>query len=413
MPFAEAMRQFQFRVGKDNICFVHVSLVPVLGSVGEQKTKPTQHSVRELRALGLTPDILCCRSTKPIESSIKEKLASFCHVKPDCVIGVHDVSNLCRVPLLLVDQGYVNHILTTLTVQPSQPLQLTAWKRLADQVDVLDGLPTGVRIVMVGKYTGLADSYLSVIKGLNHASQYVGKRLFIEWIAATHLEPSSKTKRLDKYEDAWKKLKSADGILVPGGFGERGIEGKILAANYARVNNIPYFGICLGLQVAVIEFARNELGWTDANSEEINPQTPYQVIIFMPEYSKTHMGGTMRLGARKTLLDKNSKISLLYERITGDDGSIMERHRHRYEVNPEMVNDLSVAGLKFVGRDESGVRQEIIEISDHPFFLGVQFHPEMKTRPIRPSPPFVGFMLAASGQLQEWMKNESWKSPQY
>jgi len=376
-----------------------------------KKTKPTQQSVRELRGLGLSPDLICCRSTKPLESATKEKIASFCHVKPDFIIGVHDVSNLYRVPLLLVEQFFANNIVAILGVKTSQPPQLSAWNRLADQVDTLNALPTGVRIVMVGKYTGLTDSYLSVIKGLNHASQYVGKKLYIEWVAASHLEPASKEKHPEKFEDAWKKLKSADGILVPGGFGVRGIEGKILASNYARVNNIPYFGICLGLQIAVIEFARNKLGWEDANSEEINPNSKHQVVVFMPEISKTHMGGTMRLGARKTIFTvKTSKASILYNRITGDEGSVMERHRHRYEVNPDVVKQLASAGMKFVGHDDSGTRQEIIELDDHPFYLCVQYHPEMKSRPIRPSPPFVGFMLAASGILTDWMAG-TWKSP--
>jgi len=376
-----------------------------------KKTKPTQQSVRELRALGLSPDIICCRSTKPLESATKDKIASFCHVKPDFIIGVHDVSNLYRVPLLLVDQFFANNILASFGIKPSQQLQLNSWIRLADQVDTLTALPTGVRIVMVGKYTGLTDSYLSVIKGLNHASHYVGKKLFIEWVDASHLEPDANEKHAEKFEEAWKTLKSADGILVPGGFGCRGIEGKILAANYARVNNIPYFGICLGLQIAVVEFARNKLGWHDANSEEFNPESNHKVVIFMPEISKTHMGATMRLGARKTFLtDKTSKAAILYHRITGEEGSVMERHRHRYEVNPTVVTDLASAGLKFVGQDESGTRQEIIELDNHPFYLAVQYHPEMKSRPIRPSPPFVGFMLASSGLFNDWMEG-TWKNP--
>uniref|UniRef100_A0A6B2L0P1 CTP synthase n=1 Tax=Arcella intermedia TaxID=1963864 RepID=A0A6B2L0P1_9EUKA len=420
MPFTEAMRQFQFRVGKENLCVVHVSLVPVIGVVGEQKTKPTQQSIRELRALGLTPDIICCRSSKPIEQETKEKLANFCHVKPQFITGVHDVSNLYRVPLLLVDQGYANNILSSLNVTPAIPLELNDWKKLATLVDTLNTLKTEVRIVMVGKYTGLTDSYLSVIKGLNHASHYVGNKLVIDWVAASHLEPSAKEKHPEKYEEAWKKLKSANGILVPGGFGGRGVEGKILAANFARVNKIPYFGICLGLQIAVIEYARNVLGWSHATSEEflseeekkVEEKDPHQcVVVFMPEISKTHMGGTMRLGARETVFKGTDNLSsLLYKRITGNVTSVSERHRHRYEVNPKVVNELEANGLRFVGQDETGMRQEILELPSHPFFLAVQYHPEFKSRPMKPSPPFVGFMLAASGYLQEWQQTDPWIS---
>eukprot|EP01123_Difflugia_compressa_P003571 TRINITY_DN1470_c0_g2_i2.p1 TRINITY_DN1470_c0_g2~~TRINITY_DN1470_c0_g2_i2.p1 ORF type:complete len:574 (+),score=68.96 TRINITY_DN1470_c0_g2_i2:92-1813(+) len=403
MPFAEAMRQFQFRVGKHNVCLVHVSLVPLLGTVGEQKTKPTQQSVRELRALGIAPDIICCRSTKPLEQGTKEKISSFCHVPPQSIFGVHDVSNLYRVPLLLHDQLFTDIVLKTVSLIPRGLPELTTWKLLADTVDNANVSPTGIRIVMVGKYTGLSDSYLSVIKGLNHASHFVGKKLSIEWVAASHLEPVSKEKHPEKYEEAWKRLKTADGILVPGGFGVRGIEGKILAANYARVNKIPYFGICLGLQIAVIEYARNVLGWSKANSEEIDPKTEHPVVVFMPEISKTHMGGTMRLGARKTIFtDENCKSALLYSRISSDKNFVMERHRHRYEVNPKHVPLLTEAGLKFVGHDETGTRQEILEIDDHPYFLAVQYHPEMKSRPLRPSAPFVGFVLASGGLYQQW-----------
>jgi CTP synthase len=254
---------------------------------------------------------------------------------------------------------------------------------------------------MVGKYTGMTDSYLSVIKALDHAAYYICKRISIVWIDATYLEPEMSTTDLPKYEEAWLKLKSADGILVPGGFGFRGVEGKILAAKYAREHKIPYFGICLGFQIAVIEYARNVLGWEGANSEENVPNTKFPVVVFMPEISKTHMGGTMRLGGRKTLFKNNCLSAKLYSSITDQGDFIIERHRHRYEVNPDYIQDLE--GLNFVAQDETGKRQEIFEYQNHPFYLGVQYHPEMKTRPMCPSPPFVGFLLAASKQLQAWI----------
>lgn len=440
MPFAEAMRQFQFRVGRQNFCLIHVSLIPELH--GEQKTKPTQHTVRELRAVGLNPDIIVCRSTTPIEDSTREKVAKFCHVTFENVIGCHDVSNLYRVPLLLLEQGVPIKILNILNLNsPSKIPQLNAWKKLASQVDSFQSQATGIHIAIIGKYTGLQDAYLSVIKGLQHASHFIGRKLFVNWIEASHLTDGTKTEDRAQYEKSWKLLKSADGILVPGGFGVRGVEGKILACKYARENKIPYFGICYGLQVAVIEYAQTVLGWKDAHSEEWeitssttstststttstisnstisenenywSPSTPHRVVVYMPEISKTHMGGTMRLGSRKTIFtDLTSISSQLYEKVTQKPhgGFIYERHRHRYEVNPDCIKELSAAGLRFVGQDESGQRQEIVEINDHPFFVGVQYHPEMKSRPIHPSPPFVGFMLAAAKYLPAFLKGE-WK----
>jgi len=406
-------------------------LVPELGGHGEQKTKPTQHSVRDLRALGLNPDIIVCRSTTPLEETTRDKISRFCHVRPENVIGCHDVSNLYRVPLLLLDQLFPLRILNILSLfSPSKQPRLASWKLLAAQVDEFQAQATGVRIGIIGKYTGLPDAYLSVIKGLQHGSHFIGRRLFIEWIEASDLEECTLTEHPKRYEQAWASLKSVSGILVPGGFGNRGVEGKVLAAKYARESKIPYFGICYGLQIAVIEYARNVLGWKTAHSEEwewhpstdltpesridkVDPNSPHRLVVFMPEISKTHMGGTMRLGARKTFFkDKNSLTSTLYAKISGPhDGSIMERHRHRYEVNPLFVDELSAMGLKFVGQDETGVRQEIIELEDHPYFVGVQYHPEMKSRPIKPSPVFAGFMLAAAGFLPSFLKGEWRREP--
>ncbi|MGB2275536.1 MAG: glutamine hydrolyzing CTP synthase [Candidatus Poseidoniaceae archaeon] len=384
-PYVEALRQFQFRVGRENVTFVHVSLVPVMGPVGEQKTKPTQHTVKELMGLGITPDILVCRSSAPLNPETRAKLAAFCHVPERAVISTHDVPNIYHVPLMLEEQGLCATL--GLKVQPNGLLD--EWRRMAHHLDALE---ENVTIAMVGKYTDLSDAYLSVIKALQHAAMAANRKLTIDWLEAGDLEHGVSD---DVHTDAWKRLRAADGILVPGGFGHRGVEGKILAANYARTNGVPYFGICLGLQVAAIEFARNVLGMTGSTSTEFDEDCPNPAVIFMPEISTTHLGGTMRLGSRPTLFQvEDCKVKRLY----GGRESVDERHRHRYEVNPELIERLEAAGLTFVGKDESGQRCEILELPDHPYFVAVQYHPEFKSRPGRPSPPFLGLILAASGQ---------------
>jgi len=392
-PFIEALRQFQFRVGKENICFVHVSLVPVMGPVGEQKTKPTQHTVKELRGLGIIPDILVCRSENPLDYETREKLAAFCHVSPEAVVSAHDVSNIYRIPILLDEQG-VSEVLSKeigFELPDSRPL-LEDWIKMAETVDNLDEV---VKIAMVGKYTGLSDSYLSVIKALQHSSFEVNRKLQINWIEAENLDEKVKQDDAEKYNDAWKLLKESDGILVPGGFGIRGIEGKIKAAEYARLNKIPYLGVCLGLQIATIEFCRNVLGMEKANSTEFDENTPHPAVVFMPEISKTHMGGTMRLGTKPTpFLVEDCKMKRLY----GNKPHVDERHRHRYEVNPELITMIEEAGLIYVGKDETGQRCEIMELENHPFYVGTQYHPEFKSRPGRPSPPFLGLLKASIGE---------------
>tara|TARA_A100001388_G_scaffold42213_3_gene27216 strand:- start:54405 stop:56078 length:1674 start_codon:yes stop_codon:yes gene_type:complete len=389
-PFIEALRQFQFRAGKGNVCFVHVSLVPVMGPVGEQKTKPTQHTVKELRGLGIIPDILVCRSEKPLDSETKSKLAAFCHVDEDAVVSAHDVSNLYQIPISLFEQSVLRKVSVHLGFQvPAKLPILDEWRMMADKVDTLED---EVRIAMVGKYTGLSDSYLSVIKALQHSAFAVGRKLQIDWIESTDLDPNDRT---DNHEEAWEVLESADGILVPGGFGNRGVEGKIAAANYARVNEVPYLGVCLGLQIATIEFCRNVLNIEGANSAEFDDDAPVHAVVFMPEISKTHMGGTMRLGSKPTpFLVDDCKIRRLY----GGVDHVNERHRHRYEVNPDLIEKIEASGLVYVGKDETGKRCEIMELNGHPYYVGTQYHPEFKSRPGRPSPPFLGLLKAACGQ---------------
>ncbi|XP_077226960.1 CTP synthase family protein [Tasmannia lanceolata] len=400
MPFIEALGQFSYRVGPGNFCLVHVSLVPVLNVVGEQKTKPTQHSVRGLRGLGLTPDILACRSAKPLEENVKDKLSQFCHVPAANIVTLYDVSNIWHIPLLLRDQKAHEAILKVLNLHgvARKPL-LDEWTRRAELCDMLQ---EPVRIAMVGKYTGLSDSYLSVLKALLHASIACRRKLTVEWVPATDLEDTTAKETPDVYKAAWNLLKGADGILVPGGFGDRGVQGKILAAKYARENNVPFLGICLGMQIAVIEYARSILGLQDANSTEFDPDTKSPCVIFMPEGSKTHMGGTMRLGSRRTYFQvTDCKSAKLY----GNVNYVDERHRHRYEVNPDMITELEDAGLSFVGKDETGRRMEILELHSHPYFVGVQFHPEFKSRPGKPSALFLGLIAAACGQLEAVMQH--------
>ncbi|KAM1561343.1 hypothetical protein ACFX1Z_004480 [Malus domestica] len=390
MPFIEALGQFSYRVGLENFCLIHVSLVPVLNVVGEQKTKPTQHSVRVLRGQGLTPNILACRSTKPLEDNVKAKLAQFCHVPAENIVTLYDVPNIWHIPLLLRDQNAHEAILKGFNLLGvAREPNLREWTA---RTEISANLHDPVRIAMVGKYTGLSDAYLSVLKALLHASVACRRKLVVDWVAAGDLEDVTAAEAPAAYKAAWDLLKGADGVLVPGGFGDRGVQGKILAAKYARENKVPYLGICLGMQIAVIEFARSVLGIADANSTEFDSETTSPCVIFMPEGSKTHMGGTMRLGSRRTYFKvTDCKSAKLY----GNVAFVDERHRHRYEVNPDMISQLENAGLSFVGRDETGRRMEIVELPTHPYFVGVQFHPEYKSRPGKPSALFLGLIAAA------------------
>lgn len=404
LVFLEALRQFQFRVGRDNIIFFHVSLVPVLGVVGEQKTKPTQHTVKELRSHGINCDVLICRSEKPVEPETRAKLAQFCHVDPASVLTVYDVTNIYHVPLIMYEQGAVDIIAKKLALPiVSADADLVAWNRLAGRVD---NLSDAVRIALVGKYTGLSDSYLSVIKALRHAGVHINKKVQIDWIEASKLEPPSADADRSAYDEAWETLRGATGILVPGGFGDRGVEGKILAINYARTKGVPFLGVCLGMQCAVIEYARNVLGWEGAHSAEFEKDAPHTVIVFMPEIDPVTLGGTMRLGARATALrERPDGKPTLASQVYPGHTRVLERHRHRYEVNPDIVDKVADAGLFFSGTDDSGRRMEIVELGRdvHPFFFATQYHPEFLSGPLNPSPPFAGLVCAAAGLLDDYL----------
>lgn len=415
-PFVEALRQFQFRVGVENFALIHVSLVPVIG--GEKKTKPTQAAIKDLRSLGLTPDIIACRCTQPLDPSATEKISMFCHVGQDQVLGVHDVNSTYHVPLLLKDQKLVKFfekrlnlkeiVLSNERISKGRDL----WSRWLKLTNSHDRSFEKVSIAIVGKYTNLQDSYISVVKALEHAALAVQKRLEIVWVDSSDLEseynPTAPTSSSDssadndhkiKYHQAWSKVCSADGILVPGGFGSRGTEGMVAAAKWARENKTPYLGICLGFQIAVIEYARDVLG-LDANSIELDENTKEPVIVFMPEISKTHLGGTMRLGVRPSVFKEGtewSKLRNLYDMAS----EVHERHRHRYEVSPDHIDRLEAAGLHFIARDDTGARMESFELSqkDHPYFVGTQYHPEYLSKVLTPSPPFLGLVAASSGCL--------------
>ncbi|CAG00263.1 unnamed protein product [Tetraodon nigroviridis] len=457
MPFIEAFRQFQFKVRRENFCNIHVSLIPQPGTTGEQKTKPTQNSVRELRGLGLSPDLIMCRCTTALENSVKEKISMFCHVEPEQVICVHDVSSIYRVPLLLESQGVVSYLSRRLNmpIETRPRKMLTKWKEMSDRSD---RLLEQCSIALVGKYTKFSDSYASVIKALEHSALAISHKLEVKYIDSACLEPSTLQEEPVKYHEAWQKLCSSDGVLVPGGFGVRGTEGKIHAIGWARKQRKPFLGenvrlsegvapvtvsktfvcagVCLGMQLAVCEFARNELGWegdhhttvywffqisrrtfltcisfffgSDANSTEFDPESKHPVVIDMPEHNPGQMGGTMRLGKRRTIFRAPGSI---LRKLYGDAEYVEERHRHRFEVNPELKSHFEDKGFRFVGQDIEGERMEVIELDEHPYFVGVQYHPEFTSRPIKPSPPYLGLLLASAGKLQSYLQKGCRLSP--
>lgn len=334
----------------------------------------------------------------------------FCQVEPEQVIAVHNVASTYHVPLLLEQQGLIttiNEILHLDSIDKAPAVvekgQLT-WKEWKSLTRTQEHLFEHVSIVLVGKYTTLHDSYLSVIKSLEHSSMRCGKKLKLIWVDAEHLEDKSKAAHPAEFHKAWHEVCTADGILVPGGFGERGTEGMIQAAKWARTNKTPYLGICLGMQIAVIEYARNVCGLAGAGSVELDEFCEDKLIIYMPEIDKTKLGGTMRLGLRPTLFQKGSEWSKI-RKLYGEKEEILERHRHRYEVNPAYVEKLLEAGLEFVGKDDKGERMEIMELKDHPYYVAVQFHPEYLSRVLQPSKPYLGFVAAAAGCLEKVIKD--------
>lgn len=406
-PFVEALRQFQFQVGADNFALIHVSLIPVIH--GERKTKPTQAAIKDLRSLGLSPDIIACRCSKEMDRAAVEKISMFCHVGPNQVWAVHDVNTTYHVPNLLKDQKMLQYFSNRLKLAdiliPKERIDkgTDLWRRWLQLTSAYDRSYETVSIALVGKYTDLQDSYISVVKALEHSAMRCERRLKITWVEATDLETVKDSSEKIKYHQAWSNVCSADGILVPGGFGTRGTEGMMAAAKWARENAIPYLGICLGFQVAVIEFARNVLG-LEANSIELDEKTKEPVIIYMPEVSKTHLGGTMRLGLRPAVFQEGTEWSKLRQ-LYGGVERVHERHRHRYEVSPNHILQLERAGVNFIAKDETGERMECIELKGHPYYVGTQYHPEYRSRVLDPSKPLLGLVAAAAGVLDTVIGN--------
>ena len=385
-PFLEAIRQFAVEYGRENCVFIHVTLVPYLAASDELKSKPTQHSVKEMLALGIQPDIIVCRTEHPLTDDIKNKIALFCNVSKECVIENNNCDILYAVPMMLKEQKMDEVVMKKLGIDaPNQ--DLSDWEEM---LYALRNPKQTVKIALVGKYVELHDSYISVNEALKHGGISTMSAVDIHWIDSESLEADDAN--LDEI------LGDMDGILVPGGFGSRGIEGKILAANYARTHGIPYLGICLGMQIAIIEFARNVLNMQGANSAEINPETPFPLIDILPEKKNiSDLGGTLRLGQYPCILNEKSKSYQLY-----GEKEIFERHRHRYEVNNDYRDSLLQGGMIFAGTSPDNHIVEMIELPDHPWFVACQFHPEFKSRPNKPHPLFRGFVTAAA----ERMKNK-------
>lgn len=377
LPFLEAIRQFRYDIGSENVLYIHVTLVPFLGKAGELKTKPTQHSVKELRSIGIQPDIIVCRSEKEVSKDMRDKIGLFCNLDGNSVIQNLDADHLYEVPLMLHEEGLDDLVCQKLGLACNE-VDNTEWEAMVNKIK---SLKDEVRISLVGKYVELHDAYISVVEALSHGGINHDVKVKVNWVNAS-----------DVTKDNVKELLGdSDGILVPGGFGDRGVEGKIVAAQFARENNIPYLGICLGMQIAVIEFARHVLNMEDANSSEINGETKFPVIDLMPEQKDIdELGGTMRLGIYPCKLSNDSKSKSLY-----NEELIYERHRHRYEFNNVYRNEFENAGLKFTGTSPDSRLVEIIEIPSHRWFVASQFHPELKSRPNRPHPLFIGFVGAS------------------
>ena len=378
LPFLEAIRQFRLDIGRENVCYVHVTLVPFIGPSGEQKTKPTQHSVTELRSRGIQPDAIVCRSEEPINDDLKRKISNLCDVPFKGVVNAADADSLYEIPLVIHEEGLDDFLCDILQIDSPDP-DLDKWKSLVTKVRSAKG---SVRVGLIGKYVTLIDAYLSVVESLNHAGIHAGTNVEIDWIQAEDVEGLLAAGR----------LKDLDGIVVPGGFGERGIEGKIAAVGYARINEIPCLGLCLGMQVMTIEYARNVLGLADAHSTEFNPTTQHPVIDLMESQREvTDMGGTMRLGAYIAELVEGSQVATAYGKTV-----VSERHRHRYEFNPKFRQRFDDSEFVCSGESPDGRLVEFIELPTHPFWVGTQAHPEFKSRPDRPAPLFNAFISAVA-----------------
>jgi len=379
LPFLEAIRQLRTDYGKNNILYLHCTLVPYLATAGELKTKPTQHSVKELRSIGIQPDIIVCRSDRELTQDVKDKISLFGNVEKEDVIQLVDADYIYEVPLMLEDEGLADNVIGKLEIEEKvHAPELTDWENLIEKIK---NRTDQVEIAIVGKYVELPDAYISIAESFTHAGIANDCRVNIKYVYAEDLEEEEKVEE---------NLKDVDGILVPGGFGDRGIEGKIAAVKYARENKVPYFGICLGMQCAVIEYARNILDLDDANSSEFNEESSDPVIDLMPDqHDIEDMGGTMRLGLYPCKLEENTISKKAYS-----DEVIYERHRHRYEFNNQYRSRMEKKGMIFSGLSPDEKLVEIIEIPDHPWFVGVQFHPEFKSRPNRPHPLFVRFVEA-------------------
>ncbi|MCR6112382.1 CTP synthase [Bacillus sp. A301a_S52] len=380
LPFLEAIRQMKGEVGAENVMYIHCTLIPYLAAAGEMKSKPTQHSVKELRSLGIQPNVIVVRTERPVPEDMKDKIALFCDIDKNAVIEAIDADTLYKVPLELQKQKLDDYVCTHLNL-PCREADMSEWIALVDKVT---NLSKKVRIGLVGKYVALPDAYLSVAEAMKHAGFAFDADVEIEWINSEEV-----TK-----ENVAEKLAHVDGILVPGGFGDRGIEGKIHAIQYAREQLVPFLGICLGMQLASVEFARNVLGYEEANSAELNPETPYPIIDLLPEQKDVEdYGGTLRLGLYPCKLQTGTKAYEAY-----DEQVIYERHRHRYEFNNQYREEMEAKGFTFSGLSPDGRLVEIVELSDHPFFIASQFHPEFVSRPTRPQPLFREFIRAASGE---------------
>lgn len=386
LPFFEAIRQLGNDLPRNHAVYVHLTLLPYIPSAGELKTKPTQHSVKELRSIGIQPHILLCRTDRPIPEGERRKLALFCNVRESAVIEARDVDNIYAVPEAYSAEGLDREVLAAFGMEPQQPPELERWRTINERVRNPEG---NVTIAIVGKYTGMKDAYKSLIEALSHGGIANKVKVNLDWIESEVFEN----------EDPAPFLEHVNGILVPGGFGQRGAEGKIKAAQFARERQVPYFGICFGMQMACIEAARNLCGISDANSTEFGP-TNQPVVGLMTEWLKGNelqkrsasgdLGGTMRLGAYEAMLTRGSRVSQIY-----GETEIWERHRHRYEVNTAYKDRLEQHGMRFSGMSPDGILPEIVEYADHPWFIGVQFHPELKSRPFEPHPLFASFIEAA------------------